>query len=316
MLADVTDGMSVRTQAYLKQKRLIPYKNKPGAFLALTLADRSGVLEGKVFDNAEEIAGHLPDGAIVTVTGRASTYQNALGLILESVEVCANPVDRADFMPAYAGDVRELTAELDAAINSITDPDLGPLVRSLLHDPEIGDLYRAAPAGKSMHGAYLHGLMEHVVRMVRLAEAVCRCYPQADRDLLIAGVLLHDLGKIREYQWDLSIDQTTLGRLQGHILIGDRMIYERGRELGMAEERALRLSHLILSHHGQSEYGAVTAPQTLEAVLLHYLDNLEAKATHCLEMLASGGETPWTEYDRVEGHYWYRGTPEAARPGV
>lgn len=308
MLADLGEGISVQTLAFLKQKRLIPYKNKPGAFLALTLVDRSGSIEAKVFDNAEEVAQSLREHEIISVAGRASSYQGTLGLVLERADPWDGPYDRHDFLPAYAGDVQELIIKLDTLVSSLTDPDLSRLVAAILTDPDIREKYLEAPAAKSMHGAYLHGLLEHVVRQAELAEAACRCYPQADRDMVITGVLLHDIGKIVEFTWDIGISYSKFGNLQGHAVIGDRLIFERGRELGIAEETALRLSHLLLSHHGEREFGAVVLPQTLEAVILHSVDNLEAKATHCITMMQNGDSAdPWTEYDRIEGHYWYRG---------
>ena len=308
MLADLADGMPVQTQAYLKQKRLIPYKNKPGAFLVLTLADRSGSLEGKIFDNAEDFYGRLDEGKIVNIAGRASSYQGTLGLVLDSAGLWHGAVEMADFMPAYPGDVAALEAKLDALVASVTNADLSRLLRSIFTDPDIRAQYCQAPAAKGMHGAYLHGLLEHVVRQAELAEAACGCYPQIDRDMLIAGVLLHDIGKIVEFSWSLAIEYTKYGNLQGHSVIGDRLVYERGRELQISDETATRLSHLILSHHGQHEFGAPVLPKTLEAVILHSVDNLEAKATHCITMLENGDQgSEWSEYDRIESRCWYRG---------
>lgn len=308
LLADITDGMSVHTLAYLEQKRLIPYKNKSGAFLALTLADRSGKLDGKIFDGAEEIAARLRDGQIIDVSGRAQLYQGNLGLVLEEATPWDGPVDQTDFLRAYTGDVAALEAQLDHLLASFTDPDLRLLLHSIFADPEIRARYVQAPAAKAVHGAYLHGLLEHVVRQARLAEVACQCYPRINRDMVLAGVLLHDIGKILEFSWGMSIEYSTPGRLLGHAVIGDRLVCEHGRELGIAEEVALQLRHLLLSHHGVPEFGAVVVPMTPEAVVLHGVDNLEAKVTHCLEALDAGDPaSAWTEYDRIEGHSWYRG---------
>lgn len=309
MLTELRDGTAIQTLTYLKTKRLISYKNKPGSFLSLTLTDGSGSIEAKLFDNAEVCSQKLQEGSIVSISGRGSVYQGSLGLILDAVELWDGPVDKADFMPAYPGDVAALEQRIDELIDSLRDPDLSRLVSSLLHDPEIRTKFREAPAAKSMHGAYLHGLLEHVVRQAEMAECVCQCYPKANRDLVISGILLHDIGKIIEFSWDMGIEYTKYGNLQGHIVIGDRLVFDRGRELGISEEIALRLSHLILSHHGEREYGAAVLPQTLESIILHSLDNLEAKATHCIEMIENSGDrsAAFTEYDRIEGHYWYRG---------
>ena len=312
MLADLTEGTAVNTQAAVLQKKLLPFKSKSGSFLALTLGDRSGSLDAKVFNNGEEIAARIREGGIVSISGRAESYQGNLQLNLDTVEPYDGPVHKADFMPAYTGNVAELASRFERLIASITHPDLALLARDIFSDPDIRERYCEAPAGKGVHGAYLHGLLEHVVRQAELAEAACRCYPQANRDLVILGVLLHDIGKIDEYSWDLVIDITPRGRLLGHAVIGDLMVYERGRELGIDEGLATRLRHLILSHHGTREFGAVVLPHTLEAVILHSVDNLEAKATHCIDMLATGDPaTPWTDYDRIEGHMWYRPEGEA-----
>jgi 3'-5' exoribonuclease len=311
MLADLTEGMAVNTLACLVRKKLLPFKSKSGHFLALTLGDRTCTLEAKVFNNGEEIDRCVREGSIVSIVGKAETYQGNLQLNLDAVEPWDGPVDKADFMPAYPGDVAALEAKLDGLIASITQPDLSSLIRTIFSEPDLRRRYCEAPAGKGVHGAYLHGLLEHVVRQAELAEAACRCYPQADRDLVIAGVLLHDIGKIDEYSWELVIDITPRGRLLGHAVIGDLLVYERGRELGIDEETATRLRHLILSHHGTRDFGAVVLPHTLEAVILHAVDNLEAKAAHCIDMLQTGDSSlPWSEYDRIEGHVWYRGTAE------
>ncbi len=308
MLAALADGMSVNTLACVKQKKLLPYKNKPGAFLALTLTDRSGSIEGKVFENADTIAAQLAEGHIVTISGRASLYQGVLGVVLDSAVPWEGPVDFADFMPTYPGDVAVLEARLDALLASIRDAELSLLLQSIFGDPEIRRKFCLAPAAERVHGAYLHGLLEHVIRQAELAEAACRCYPEVWRDLLIAGVLLHDIGKIDEFSWGVTIEYTTRGRLLGHAVIGDRLITERGWELGICEETALRLRHLILSHHGTREFGAVVLPQTLEAIILHSVDNLEAKAAHCIDVISHADPAdPWTEKDRLENHAWYRG---------
>ncbi|HOF88318.1 MAG TPA: HD domain-containing protein, partial [Armatimonadota bacterium] len=186
--------------------------------------------------------------------------------------------------------------------------------RAIFADPEIRRKYCEAPAARGVHGAYLHGLLEHVVRQAELAETAARCYPRVDRDLLLAGVLLHDIGKIEEFDWaHLAIEYSTIGNLHGHIVIGDRLVYEWARGLRISDEVTTRLRHLILSHHGTGEFGAPVVPKMLEAVILHAVDNLEAKATHCLEMLRGGNpEHAWTEWDRIEGRLWYRGDAAVA----
>ena len=312
MLADISEGMAVNTLACLTQKRLMPFKNKTGSFLLLTLHDRSGNMDAKLFNNAEETAVRLREGMIISVVGKADSYQGNRQLVLETAEPWKGAMERGDFMPCYPGDLPALIAEWERLLASIADPDLSRLLRAIFADPDLRARYFEAPAGKSMHGAYLHGLLEHVVRQAALAETACQCYPRANRDLVMTGVLLHDIGKIDELSWEMSIEYTTVGRLLGHIVIGERLICERGWEVGIDEQIALQLRHLILSHHGEREFGAVVLPQTLEAMILHSVDNLEAKAAHCIDMLQGGDpQAPWSDFDRVEGHTWYRGVTES-----
>jgi len=308
MLGDLLEGMPVRTQAVCKSMKLLPFKNKPGNYLALTVSDRTASLEAKVFTNAEEQAARIAENSVVTIVGKCDAYQGNPQLVLDTVEPWLEPIDPADFLPTYPGDVAALEVQLDKWIASIQHPELSLLLHTIFADPDIRTRYCAAPAAKGMHSAYLHGLLEHVVRQAALADAACQCYPLADRDMVLAGVLLHDIGKINEFAWQLAIDYTDLGRLEGHCVNGDRLVDQFARELQIDQHLALRLRHLILSHHGQAEYGAPVLPQTLEAVILHAVDNLEAKATHCIEMLTSGDTSKaWTEYDRIESRYWYRG---------
>lgn len=312
MLADITDGMTVRTLAYLKQKRLAPLRNKAGSFLTVTLTDRTGSINGKVWDDADAVAAPLKEGAVVSVVARAQVYQGTVELAIERIVPWGGPVDNRDFMPAYDGDADALIRRLDALVASLTDPELSAIVHAILDDPDIRPRYLEAPAAMQVHGAYLHGLLEHVVRQADLAEAACRCYPEANRDLVIAGVLLHDVGKVIEFTWGLGIEYSTPGRLLGHLVIGDQMICDRGRELGISDDTALRLRHLILSHHGVPEFGTVVLPQTLEAVILNHADMLEARATRCIAMLRAAPDAEWTDYDRTEERRWYRGAPPPA----
>jgi 3'-5' exoribonuclease len=309
MLADLSEGMSVNTLAYLKQMRLMPFKNKAGNYLRVLLADRSGTLGGKLWEGADEVASNLAEGTVVNVTGRVEKFGDTLEIKLDNLTPWTGATDPTDFLPAYAGDVDALAQKLDALLASFTNPELAGLLQAIFTDPEIRRKFCEAPAARGVHGAYLHGLLEHVVCQADLAEAACACYPRADRDLVLAGVLLHDVGKIEEFAWDgAGIEYSDIGSLHGHIIIGDRLVYEWARALGVDDELTTRLRHLILSHHGVPEFGAPVVPKTLEAVILHAVDNLEAKATHCIEMLTSGNpDAAWTEWDRIEGRTWYRG---------
>ncbi len=308
MLAELADGNIVSMLAVLKVKRKADYKNKVGTYLAVTVADSSGSMEAKMFDGGEEAFGKIIEGKLVEVSGKAQKYNNSISILLDSISSYDGDFEYDDFMPSYDGDYKELECELDKIINSIADDDLKRLLKDVFNDENIRTDFCNAPAARGVHGAYIHGLLEHVVRLCRLAISVSGLYPKINRDMLVTGALLHDIGKIYEFSWDLSIDYTPLGSLHGHLVLGDRMITDRCRQEGVPEDKAMMISHMILSHHGIPEYGTVVVPRTLEAMVLHHIDNMEAKITHCQEMLKTGQDgSEWTEWDRVEGRQWYKG---------
>ncbi|MEI6521396.1 MAG: HD domain-containing protein [bacterium] len=308
MLAELTDGAAVSTLAVLKSKRKADYKNKVGTYLAVTLADNSGTIEAKMFDGGEDAFGRIFEGKLVEISGKAQKYNNSISILLDSIVEYDDEFNHDDFMPAYSGDYKILERELDQIIASVIDIDLKRLLKDIFSDENIRPAFCTAPAARGVHGAYIHGLLEHVVRLCRLADSVSTLYPQIDRDILLTGALLHDIGKIYEFSWSLSIEYTVLGSLHGHLVLGDRMLTDRCRQNDVPEDKAMKISHLILSHHGIPEYGTVVVPRTLEAMVLHHIDNMEAKITHCQEMLQTGLESSqWTEWDRVEGRQWYKG---------
>ncbi len=308
MLAELTDGTAVSMLAVLKSKRKAEYKNKTGSYLAVSLADNSGNMEAKMFDGGEELFSKLTEGKLVEISGKAQKYNNSISILLDAISEYNGDYEHDDFMPVYQGNYKELECELDTIINSVSDADYKRLLKDIFTDDNIRTAFCQAPAARGVHGAYIHGLLEHVIRLCRLAHSVSSLYPQINRDILITGALLHDIGKIYEFSWELTIDYTTLGSLHGHLVIGDRMITDICRQEDIPQEKAMMISHMILSHHGIPEYGTVVVPRTLEAMVLHHIDNMEAKITHCQEMLKTGLENNlWTEWDRVEGRQWYKG---------
>lgn len=308
MLAELSDGNIVSTLAVLKVKRKADFKNKAGTYLAVTLSDSSGTIEAKMFDGGDEAFAKITEGTLVEISGKAQKYNNSISILMDSIVSYDGEFEYDDFMPSYDGDYKELESELDNLISSINDSDLKRLLKDIFTDENIRPAFCNAPAARGVHGAYIHGLLEHVIRLCRLADSVSGLYPQIDRDMLLTGALLHDIGKIYEFSWSLSIDYTALGSLHGHLVLGDRMITDRCRQEGVPEEKAMMISHMILSHHGIPEYGTVVVPRTLEALVLHHIDNMEAKITHCQEMMKTGQNgSQWTEWDRVEGRQWYKG---------
>jgi 3'-5' exoribonuclease len=226
-------------------------------------------------DGADDFAA----GDVVRLRGQVSRYQDKLQITIDKIRKAESAeYDLGDFVPKTSRDVDELWAELNGYVSSFTDIHLHALLRAFLDDPEIASALRTAPAAKSMHHAWIGGLLEHIVSLLNIADLAARHYTEVNRDLLLTGVVLHDIGKLHELRWGTSFDYTLEGQLVGHITMGIGMVEKK---LAMLPDfpgplRVL-VEHIILSHHGKYEFGSPKLPMIPEALLLHYLDDLDAK---------------------------------------
>jgi 3'-5' exoribonuclease len=254
-------------------------KKQGGQFLTLTLTDKTGTMAGTMWEDFAEPAAICAEGCYVKVNGRISKYQGKFQITLQKLRMAADSeVDPADYQPATRFDVDEMWAELRGYVSAFTNADLRRLVFAFLDDEEIGGSFKAAPAAKRLHHAWLGGLLEHVLTLVRVCLANVPFYPEVDRDLLVTGAILHDIGKIRELQWRSSFSYTLEGQLIGHISIAQGMLREKVQALApFPEKLRVLVEHMILSHHGKYEFGSPKLPMTPEAILLSALDDLEAK---------------------------------------
>jgi 3'-5' exoribonuclease len=257
-------------------------KKSGGQFLALVLADKTGTLEARMWDEIADAMATCGEGCYVKAQGQISKYQGKFQITLQKMRLAADTeVDPADFQPATKFDVDEMWAELHGYVSGFRNEDLKRLVFAFLDDPEIAAAYRAAPAAKSLHHAWLGGLLEHVLTLVRVCVATAPFYPEADPDLLVTGAILHDIGKIKELAWKSSFSYTLEGQLIGHISIAQGMLREKLLTLQPFPDRLrVLVEHMILSHHGKYEFGSPKLPMTPEAILLSALDDLEAKMQH------------------------------------
>jgi len=257
-------------------------KKSGGQFLALVLADKTGTLEARMWDEIADAMATCAEGCYVKAQGQISKYQGKFQITLQKMRLAAaSEVDPADFQPATKFDVDQMWAELRSIVSGFRNEDLKRLVFAFLDDPEIAAAYRAAPAAKSLHHAWLGGLLEHVLTLVRVCVATAPFYPEADSDLLVTGAILHDIGKIRELAWKSSFSYTLEGQLIGHISIAQGMLREKLLTLQPFPDRLrVLVEHMILSHHGKYEFGSPKLPMTPEAILLSALDDLEAKMQH------------------------------------
>jgi 3'-5' exoribonuclease len=250
-----------------------------GQYLALTLGDRTGQIESRMWDNCAESAAGFDQGDVVKVRAEVSRYNGKLQLNLEKVRrATADEFELADYVPQTRKDVAELWATLVRTVDSFSDPALQALVRSFLEDPVFAVAFREAPAAKALHHAWLGGLLEHVVSLLGLCDLAARHYPEIHRDLLLSGAILHDIGKLEELSWGTSFGYTLQGQLVGHITIGIGMIEKKLAVLpDFPPNLRILVEHMVLSHHGKLEFGSPKLPMIPEAVLLNFLDDLDAK---------------------------------------
>lgn len=250
-----------------------------GQYMALTLGDRTGQIETRMWENFAEAAAGFEQGDVVKVRAEVCRYNGRLQLNLEKLRRAApDEFELADYVPQTSKNVEELWSALVCSVDSFSDRSLQALVRSFLDDPLIAAAFREAPAAKSLHHAWLGGLLEHVVSLIGICELTARHYPEINRDLLLTGVILHDIGKLEELRWGTSFDYTLEGQLVGHIAIGVAMIEKKLATMpGFPPELRMLVEHMVLSHHGKLEFGSPKLPMIPEAVLLHYLDDLDAK---------------------------------------
>lgn len=264
---------------FLVQIKDVRQKKTGEPYLSLTLADRTGDVDAKMWDNAQEVLSTFEKDDFIRVKGILQVFQNRPQLTIHKLQpVPLSEVDVTDFLPASRRDRNEMFAELRQWIASMTDPYLKTLLERIFAEEAIALAFRTAPAAKSVHHSFIGGLLEHVLSLCHLAKFTAAHYADIDFDLLLAGVILHDIGKITELHYARSLGYSTPGQLLGHISIGVRMVDDAIREVpGFPPTVRDLLLHMILSHHGSLEYGSPKVPVFLEAMLLHQLDTMDAK---------------------------------------
>jgi 3'-5' exoribonuclease len=269
----------VHTTAFLVQQKEIRQKKSGEPYLSLILSDRSGEVDAKMWDNVPEVIGTFDRDDFVKVKGLIQVYHNRLQLTVHKIRKMAeHEVDFTDYFPASERDPAEMWQELRGLVAGLMDPHLRGLLDALLDDPEIARRMRLAPAAKHIHHAYLGGLLEHVLSLCQLSKAVAAHYPGTDLNLLLTGAVLHDLGKIYELSYDRGFGYTPEGQLLGHMAIALRLVSEKLALLPQFPPKLrILVEHMILSHHGHLEFGSPKVPQFPEALLLHYIDDLDSK---------------------------------------
>lgn len=257
---------------------------KRGQYLALTLGDKSGQMEARMWEEFAETLKECTEGCYVKVKGLISMYQGKPQITVNLMRSAReSEVETADFVPTTQFDIAEMYAELIGYVDAFQSAPLRELVHAFLDDPEIGEAFKTAPAAKRLHHAWIGGLLEHVLMLVRIIRAIAPFYPEADAELVQTGAILHDIGKVRELSWKNSFNYTLEGQLIGHISIAQGLLHEKVAALNarggepFPDKLRLLVEHMILAHHGKLEFGSPKLPMTPEALLLSALDDLEAK---------------------------------------
>jgi 3'-5' exoribonuclease len=295
----------------LRNKQLEPFRDASrGYFLTLILSDRSGQLLARVWEGAEDTNEEILHGEVVKVDGEVESYLERIQIRVNRVRPASpKEYDLRDMLPSSKHDPEEMLSQLQDHLGQVSHPHLSTLLNFFYQDQEFLQQFRQVPAAKRIHHAYIHGLLEHTLELLTLAKTLIEIYPHIDADLLITGILLHDIGKVREYSWELDINYTDEGRLLGHIVMTDEMISKALEKLkDFPEELALTLRHMLLSHHGRYEWGSPRRPKTIEAIALHHLENLSAQVNRFQLILEKRSiQEDWTAYDNLLRRQLYSG---------
>jgi len=307
-VTDLNSEQSITTFFLVHEKEIRSTREgKP--YLRLELGDRSGTIEARMWDQFDAAVKDIGRDDFVKVQARVEIYRNKPQLSLQQLRL-AKPeeIDLADYLPQTKADVAKLYAQLLEYAGSIANPFLKKLVTGIISDPAIAARYQRAPAAKVMHHAYLGGLIEHVISLCGLAKGIAAHYPELDLDLLLTAAMLHDVGKLDELCYERAIGYTVEGQLLGHIVMEVETVSKAMDALeGFPANLKTVVQHLLISHHGQYEFGSPKLPMIREALVFHYLDDLDSKLSAARAALAlDSGEPEWSAYSGALGRKFLR----------
>ena len=286
---------------YLVSQPILRSTSKGDLYIAMYLADRTGKLNGRMWQATEAIYNSLPTEGFVHIIARTETYQNALQIVVNKITtVDTDKVNLEDYLPRTEKDVDKMFTEVKNIIATIKNPDLKALIEAFLEDAELAKQFRTAPAAMTLHHGYLGGLLEHTLNILKAAQAVLPLYPEVQADLVLAGVFFHDLGKIKELSYKTAFSYTDQGQLVGHIVQTVVMLNKKADALAAKGTKInpdilANLEHIIVTHHGQYEFGSPKLPATAEAFMVNYLDDLDAKMNQVKIAIENDpGNSDWT----------------------
>ncbi len=314
LIKDLKENENFDTSFLVNQKSLLISKTNR-AYLSLKLSDASGEAEGRIWDNAEEIAALFEKNDFIRAYGKPIVYQDKVQLnILKIQKLNPESVDIADYLPVSKRNIDEMSVQLLNFIrNDIQNSWVKKFLLSIFEDPEIAKRFKRAPAAKTNHHAWIGGLLEHVLHLCELGKDVLKHYPQVNADLVYTGLMLHDIGKIYEMNYEKSFGYTDEGQLVGHLIQGVEMVYDKVRSIpNFPDKIKTHIVHLILAHHGRLEFGSPKLPMTMEAIMVHYLDDMDSKLQGVMDLAAKDDnpDSTWVPFNRLFGRPMYIGTPK------
>ena len=289
------------TSNFVVASKQVKNKKNGEFYLALVLADRTGQVQANMWDNVTDTLHSFEQDDFIKVKGMVQKYNGRWQLTIHKIRKLGDSeIDYADYLPKTSKDIDQLWRTLGEFVETFQNPWLKRLVQDFMADEAIATAYRNAPAAKTLHHAYVGGLLDHVVSLFTVCDLTSRNYPQVNRDLLLTGAFLHDIGKIHELAYQRSITYTTKGQLLGHMIIELEMLHAKLANIpGFPDELKILIEHLIISHHGQYEFGSPKLPMFPEALMLHYLDDLDSKMESMRAQFEREGEldSAWTSYN-------------------
>ena len=290
----------VITSSFVVVSKQAKPKKSGDLYLALTLGDRTGHIDAKMWDNVNDHINVFDQDDFVKVRGLLNKFNGRFQLTVHKVRSLEDSeVDFDDYLPRTTKDIGALWRTLGSFVESFQDQHLKALLHAFMSDPRIETAYKNAPAAKTLHHAFIGGLLDHVVSLFHLCDLACRNYPEMiNRDLLLTGAFLHDIGKIHELTFARSFAYTTRGQLLGHMIIELEMLHEKVAQVpGFPDEYKTLIEHLIISHHGKYEFGSPKMPMFPEALMLHYLDDLDSKMESMRTQFLKEPDADWTAYN-------------------
>ncbi len=313
-IAQLRDGDTLDQPFILADKQIATTASNK-LYIKANCTDATGQIHCRMWNATRDHYSLLPASGYVQVRGRIETYQGHLQMIADGIHPIEDfsKIDLRELLPHTKKNVAEMAARVREIMGTVKDPDVAGLLQSFLHDAEFMKRFSLAPAAQGLHHAWIGGLMEHTLSLLELAMVICPRYPDVERDLVLAGLFLHDVAKTAELSYTCGFSYTDEGKLLGHVVMGAMWVGQRAQEVSARSGKAfpkdllLVLQHIILSHHGVPEFGAAVLPKTPEAVLVNLIDNLDAKTQMALDAVASPTETgSWTEYHRAFNTSLYR----------